>query len=454
VGERSGAQATTSSLTRGRQAISARLQRLDAVTRDVLIYCSVFALLRFWAALGGPIRFPDSPEYLRLDFLGREIRLWTVPLIYKSLPGDDARVVAQIVLGIVCWSALALAIARSLRTPLVARIGAVLVLLIGLCVQVVAWDQTILSESIALSLTVLLIASCLWFRLRRSTAVLVGVLLVLTLWIFTRQLQAAVYIPLAIVAIIWILARGWRRRSFVVVACALAVLGVWGGYVDSKEKIIVRSNAYSLLVLRILKTSDGREFFASRGMPSINVLSNAAENGWKYGDGPVINTQDSEWSDWVDQHWKRTYARWLLGRPIEDLRAPLSHLPTNLAGDPNYGEPRGTLPWPVQDMLWETSPTDSGPVDLPLLIALALALQLMALRVGRPGSLDALGLGVVGGSLLWYLVGYHTHIGESIRILVPVGAAFRIGIVLVGLTALDRILWHRQALQRPESVQG
>ncbi|HWQ01381.1 MAG TPA: hypothetical protein VN449_04615, partial [Gaiellaceae bacterium] len=112
----SGAPATTSSLTRGRQAISARLQRLDAVTRDVLIYCSVFALLRFWAVLGRPPRlFPDSPQYLQLDFLGREIRLWTVPLIYKFFPGDDARVTGQIVLGIVCWSVLALAVARSLR---------------------------------------------------------------------------------------------------------------------------------------------------------------------------------------------------------------------------------------------------------------------------------------------------------------------------------------------------
>ena len=227
-------------------AVRTRLRNLDAVTRDVLVYCAVFALLRFWATLGGaPIRYPDSDSYYQLNFLGHDLRLWTVPLIYKPLFSDEARVVVQILLGIVCWSALALAVSRSLKTALVARLGAVLILLIGLCVQVVAWDQIILSESIALSLTALLIASLLCLRLRRSTGSLIGFVVVLTLWIFTRQLQAAVYIPIAVVGIIWILARGWRRRSSVLLACSLAVLAVWAGYVATQAKPIIATNAYA-----------------------------------------------------------------------------------------------------------------------------------------------------------------------------------------------------------------
>ena len=46
----------------------------------------MFAALRVAAVAGlEPISYPDTPSYLRLDFAGGELRLWTVPLLYTAV---------------------------------------------------------------------------------------------------------------------------------------------------------------------------------------------------------------------------------------------------------------------------------------------------------------------------------------------------------------------------------
>src|SRR5262249_36509461 len=137
-----------------------KLRAADAVTRDVALYSAAFAFLRLWSIVGRPvIRYPDSASYFYVDFLGHAAggRSPTVPLLYTALWSDRARVAAQVIVGIACWSTLAFAVAKSLRHPYVARAGALLVLLLGATIQVTEWDQIILSESLSISLTALLL---------------------------------------------------------------------------------------------------------------------------------------------------------------------------------------------------------------------------------------------------------------------------------------------------------
>jgi hypothetical protein len=420
-----------------------RVRDFSSVTRDVALFCVGFALLRAWAWLGRPpLRFPDTPSYLQLNFLGHGVgRLWTVPLVFKALPSDSARTFALLLIGIACWSALAFAVAHSLRHPIVARAGAIVILVLGLCVQVMQWDRTLLSESLALSLTSLIVACLLWVRLDATPWRLAALLVVLMLWIFNRQLQAAIFIPIAVVAIAWILLRR-RKRRFVIVAAAVAVLAAWGGYATSNSSTAInRLNAHDLLVLRLFPSQQAEDYFAERGMPQMALLKKEAlthKDLWSA--DPVL--RDPEWQRWVDNHWQLTYAGWLLRHPIDNIRVPLTDVPYELSGLYTYASVRPALPGPVQDLIWDRVP---GGGDVPFLVALTLVLWLASLRAGRPGSLDALGAILVAVATLWYFAGWHGVAADLPRILVPVASLLRISLIILALAAVDRLSLGRGA---------
>jgi hypothetical protein len=371
---------------------------------------------------------------MHVSFLGHGgNRLWTVPLLFTALPSDSTRTFAQLVIGILCWSALAFAVERSLRHRVVARAGAVLILLLGLCVQVTEWDRILLSESLAISLTVLLVASLLWVRLRPTPWALGAMLAVLVLWVFTRPLQAALFVPTAVVAISWILL---RRRRLVGVAAALAIIAVWGGYATaSSSRQTIMENAHDILVLRILQTPGNAAYFEQRGMPQMEALKKEAATLTDYGvRDPVYRNR--AWQNWIDAHWQRAYAGWLLRHPLDDIRAPLADVPYELSGFADYTAVRPALPQPIQGVLWDRG-VPGG--DVPMFVALTLVLWLASLRMGRPGSLDALGWLLLAAATLWYYAGWHTGAVELPRIFVPVAVLLRVGLLILALAAVDRI---------------
>jgi hypothetical protein len=50
-----------------------------------------------------PALFPDSPSYDHLGLTGADVRLPTVPLLYKILPTDSLRVAGQALLAGIAW---------------------------------------------------------------------------------------------------------------------------------------------------------------------------------------------------------------------------------------------------------------------------------------------------------------------------------------------------------------
>lgn len=436
-----------------------RLGRRDGVTRDVAVYCVGFAALRLWAAFGRPpVRAPDTLTYFPVDLLGHAIRLWTVPVIYSALPSDRVRLWAQIVFAIVCWSVLALAIAHAMWSPVIARIGAALVLLLGACIQVTEWDQAMLSESIAVSLTVLLIAAGLWVRLHRTTVAFVAFLVVLVLWIFTRHLHAAIYVPVGLLAIGWVLVHLRRDvRRYTAIAVVLAVVTVWSAYAGNQGHAIKLGNAYYLLIWRVLPNPGAAEFFADRGMPNVKTLQKESA---RYPCCAFVTVRtvyhEPAWQEWVKRHWTRSYAEWLGRRPVDTLRSPLRDVTGLLSGFPNYTSVRPVIPSPLQDVVWERGAAGG---DLPLWVALTAVLWLLSVRRGSNGKSSAAApaqLGVFASALLavtalWYLAGWHLSIGEAPRIMIPVAVSVRVALLLLILVALDRLALQ-QAAKREASV--
>jgi hypothetical protein len=424
----------------GIRELASRLRRDHGLGFDVALFCLGFALLRIWTQHGqSPVRHPDSPGYFHLDFLGHGVeRLWTVPLLFLSLPTDKSRMIAQLVIGIACWSALAFAVAYSFASPVVARAGAVLVLLLGLCEQVTEWDTNVMSESLALSLLALLVASLLWLRLHPTRWWLVGTLAVIVLWVFTKQLQATLFTLIASVAIVWILL---RRRRLIGVAVALAVIAAWGGYATaSSGRDNIAFNANEILVWRILKTDDGGEYFAARGLPRLDELKREAAATTNMADIDQRVLGDPEWRQWVDQKWLRAYAGWLLRHPGTVIHGPLGDAATYLSGFSHDADVQPVLPGPVQDTLWART-SEGG--DIPLFIGLAFVLWLASCRAPRRNHLDAFAMGMVGVAVVWYYAAWHFDVVRLDRIAVPPAAALRIGLLILGLAAVDRLLAGR-----------
>jgi hypothetical protein len=416
-----------------------RWRRVGLLDRDVGVGCAVFTVLRLWAVVGTtPIRFPDSASYAYVNLFGHATggRLWTVPAFYAVIQDDHHRVVAQAVVGSVCWGALAFAVAHSLVNGALARIGAGAILLLGLCVQVTQWDQTILSESVSLSLGALLVATILWLRLRRSWSTIAAVLVVVALWIFARQLQVLLFIPVAVALIAWIVL---RARRYVVVAVALTALGVWSGYATSQDKMHLEYDAHDIVEFRILQVPGGSNFIARTGMPDFALMKAeaarfAATGAYVGGTNSKVYL-DPAWRRWVDKHFKRTFVDWVVHHPWWTIRLPLLDIPTALDGNPHYGAPRTTLPSPVQDLFWERT---TG--SFPFWAAISALIWTASLFRGRPGSLEWLAIGGIGISILWYYAAWHLSGSEVPRLSVPVAAFFRVSLLLLALGALDRMV--------------
>ena len=137
-----------------------------AVRSETGLMICVFLVLRLIATVHAPSRYPDTPTYEVLNFVGAASRLWTVPLIWNLTPGADFHVAAHIVLGMFAWSMLAVSVSNAVRDRWVRRLATACVLMLGLVVQVTGWDATLLSESISLSLITL--EAALLLRLPRD----------------------------------------------------------------------------------------------------------------------------------------------------------------------------------------------------------------------------------------------------------------------------------------------
>ena len=134
--------------------------------------------------------FPDSHTYLPISFLGHAVRLWTIPVLYFFGGTSGGRVALQIVIGVACWITLAVQVGRVLQVRIVRVVAQAVILLISLCAPVLQWNRIILSESLSISLAVLLLATSLALARRMDIRALSVFLVVAVLWTFTRQVQA------------------------------------------------------------------------------------------------------------------------------------------------------------------------------------------------------------------------------------------------------------------------
>jgi hypothetical protein len=404
--------------------------------------------LRLVAVLGkGPFVYVDSIDYETLDVTGRSRRPWATPLLYRVIRDAELRVVAQGLIGVVCWSVLALEVTRHVQDRRVQWALLLGVLGLSLTTTITNWDTTMLSEPLALSLTALLIAALLRFAREpgRRTAILAGVALVP--WIFTRQNNLVpgvlLTVALAVVAVV-----AWRRghehrrvlaglagATFLIVALAA------GSY--SRNTEIVHHNLASVMGGRVLLDPGDARWFVDHGMPD-QVLD---EITFPASGDQVLGIRS--FRDWVEDEGVVTYARYLLTHPVDAVRRPVEALVSErpptfepdrpddaMLGGIAYGSAREVLPKPIEDLF--AAPAGTGTVVFLLVVALAGAIGAARRRGRSPRWLAPILLLALQWPAL--TVVWHASTGELERLgLVSLVGIWIGALLLLGLVVDERI---------------
>ncbi len=390
----------------------------------------VFVLGSALAAIGvHPVRGPDSASYLKIDLLGRAERLWTVPVLYRPLPGDGWRVAVQTIVFVLAWVLCAATVAGMVQRRALRRVAMVSVL--ALALANIDWNVAILSESLAGSLTVALVAT--WLRLdrRASTGRAVAFVAVAMLWTFARQLDILVAIP-AIVAIA-VATAVWRRYPRWV-AAALVVVAAWGvGAVllARGDRPIQRFNSTAILVDRVLPDPAARTYFQSCGLP----LTDAEEQfAGQFVPHSSLYLNDRRLTGWVDQHFLVTYASYIGRNPGKMVTGVVPGV-LGMLHPVELGLTRLRPLSRTWRLVW------GRPALLVLLIGTVAAMAATIKRgLFRWTSLNVVGVGGVLLAAWWLLAGWLLSATELGRLSVPGGELLRLAIIALLIPAADTLL--------------
>jgi len=406
--------------------------------------------------------YPDSPTYKQLSLTGHDRRLPTVPLLYKIFPTDDLRIAAQIVLAAACWWVLASVASGMVRDRRVALGLRVVILTLGLLGAVASWNSAILSESIAISLTALLVAVWLRYVQRPAWSTTAVVLVVTLFWTFTRQPHVLIDLLITVVALASVLASHDRKALRLVVALGLACITIAGFVEIQNNREVSDANIGAMIQKRMLTSRSRTEWLVEHGMPFDRTIAGYAGKPFHH-----YGSDNSRFVSWLHDHGQHTYLQFVVEHPDytlidplpffsgerESIRHPNETLfgalqpnptPSLLSPTVNYARHRDVLPTVVQELLW-----DQGQIgDVLTLAGIAFGLAFLAWkrwgpdrRVVVPVLLAA--LAIPQGYLVW--LGGGEAVGELDRLSMVTAVSLRIGLWLLLAFAADRFMTERHA---------
>ncbi len=267
------------------------------------VAATAYVLLRVALAARVHVIVPhlDAPSYqVPPSFTGAHSRPWVVPALYSFVDGHAATLV-QAALGGLAFVVLALAIGSTIRDQRVRFVVMVIILLMGIAPRTTVWDVTLVSESVALSLTAILIAVLVWID-RLPWGV---VATVFTLWVFTRDAHLYLGVLVLIGVGTWV----WRRREwtlFVVMALVLA----WAGLASRNNDTIEKYNVAINTAWHTSQDADMLRWFELRGMPASNAFASG-----DFDTRQVELLEDERFMQWAATDGPGLYLRYLATHP-------------------------------------------------------------------------------------------------------------------------------------------
>ena len=402
-----------------------------------------FVAFRVGSFNGIPSRVTDTPGYERtaalpiwsLDFYTAE-RGFTLPLLYKLLPGDHARIDAQLAFAIVAWlvfAAIAAAGARS--TPVRLAIFAV-VLGFALTSEIVLWDTLLLSESVSLSLLALVLAAWLLVVRRPTCGRVAAVLVVSLLWAFARDTNAYEVLLAGVLSGAALVRPGARGAKLGLALGCVAIFAVNTASADAGKRWL--QPMVDVVAHRVLPDPSLRAHFVGRGLdPTTDWIGNG----------------------WVERNGRRVYAGYLLSHPAYVFTAPFRGRQTALYStarnseallDPSmgpYDDNASHRPLPAPTALRAALFPRGIPAAIVLLAVAVAAAGGVALRLGATRSWLVPAVALVS-VYPQYLIAWHMSGVEVDRHALTPALLLRLGSFLLVLHAVDRALSRSRIVPR------
>jgi hypothetical protein len=380
-----------------------------------------------------------------LDFLAGD-RPWTVPLLWKLLPGSDAdRAAGQFLLSVASWPLLAWALARCLRSGALRLAAFGLVLLFSCSLAIVRWDVAMLSESVSISLTALLLAA--WLELVRvpRPRMVVAVLAVTLLWVFARDSNGVIALVTVPLLVLWVvrppaaLGRVWTGA----LAAGVFAIFLAGLLATTTDQAQVRRNERPILHVlgrRVLADAGKTRWWRQHGMPAPppRVLRERRSLAG-IADGTIPSDPATDaFLEWAREHGRSTLARYLLAHPWQTVKDTFGKRQRLLAGvTVGYLSPgaRRVVPDPLAPLIY---PVNAQDVYF-WLVLIGLGAGAVALTWGarRTWWVPGVALAV---QVPHAIVVYEGDTLEIPRHAMLVAVTTRLALLLLALMALDRLV--------------
>ncbi len=270
---------------------------------------------------GFPITFPDSSSYLKVAGIGP---LWPSfwfderPIgfpLFTWMFGRSERftVFAQTVVYVAAFSALIVAVWRSLQSRLARVVALVFVAAVATQPRFAMWNPLMLSESLSLSLGVASLAG--WWSFAavpgRRRALIAATITVC--WLVVRDSNVIIVVGFVVptVLLTWRFGHGIpasaRRVLVPIAACLLAV----GGYLFVAQSVTERNvyAVYNNVGMRVLPDEDMTEWWVDHGMPINDTLrGRTGKNSWDDGSAFLTDPELSELRAWAEGPGQRVQA--------------------------------------------------------------------------------------------------------------------------------------------------
>lgn len=397
-------------------------QRAFSDTADWLAIANQsYASLGFWAGA----KPPSTPLF------------WSL-----FLNNFDLIMFGQLLISIVAWTVLAGTIAWVVESRPIKLFGFALFLFASLSLNIMIWDRLLMSESIAISLTVLVVAAALFMSKIRTATSVIYFISVLTLWGFARDS----HLLLLPIFVVFVLAVFWysKKWHFALVGAAMIALFVAGAAsISVGGRWVVPF--YNLIVHRVVPDESKLEDMEALGLPVNDALIQRSNGITTKGVAFEEDPELSKLHEWVNAGGRFKYIGYLATHPIQTLTEPFGDIDNIIK----------------QDVLSTFAPPGPTTVigsksgyfyNLPFGIPSAVILTMLAALI------TFVGLRWFGRIALWVsfvllisviphgLIVWHADTAVIGRHAMPVAVHFRLAIYLSITIGLDLIWLNRDGL--------
>lgn len=250
------------------------------------------------------------------------IKPFTLPLIIKFFNFNlDNVVFFQFSLSLFAWILLGFFFSRNINSLLLSLISYIFILLFSLSTDIILWDRILLSESLNISLIVILLA--IFFLGIKNKHKLLNIISMplLVLWVFLRDINSWMLLFLGLVIIAYLIISKSSWRTYILPSVMILLFLSSNILSNSGKRWVVPF--LNVLSTRILPNSYYTDQFDVRGMPvTVKLLE---QKNKTFNKVFLSDPELKEFREWMYDHGKSVYMRFLLLHPSYFLQSPFEN---------------------------------------------------------------------------------------------------------------------------------